>query len=160
MKKLILLFLLACGSYTLMPAADGSNQHLSPEEFRLKQKAVIIETAQLTPQEANAFFPVYFELQDRKQEINDKMWKEMRRVRGNNMSEAEYAKMVETINSTRVDLAQLENDYLAKFRRILSNKKIFMVQRAELRFNREILKGMHRGGPPPGRPKGNTSNVR
>ena len=42
--------------------------------------------------------------------------------------------------------------YLGKFKKILSSKKIFLVQRAEMRFHREMIKGMNRG-----KDKGNDS---
>ena len=43
----------------------------SPEEFQAKQKAFITEKAALTPEEAEAFFPLFFELQKRKFKIDD-----------------------------------------------------------------------------------------
>ena len=71
MKKLIVLFIVMCSFIPLSWAMDGCNQHLSPDEFRAKQKAYITEKAGLTKEEAAKFFPVYFELQDRKKQLND-----------------------------------------------------------------------------------------
>ena len=39
---------------------------------------------------------------------------------------------------------KLERDYYEKFKKILSNKKIYMVQKAEMRFHRELLKSANR----------------
>ena len=36
--------------------------------------------------------------------------------------------------------------YFDKFKKILPCKKIYLVQRAEMRFHRELLKGMHKKG--------------
>ena len=66
MRKLIALVVLLCGFMPVLWAADGCDQHLSREEFRAKQKAFIIEQAGLNKEEAAKFFPVYFELQDKK----------------------------------------------------------------------------------------------
>ena len=74
MKKLIVLFIVMCSFIPLSWAMDGCNQHLSPDEFRAKQKAYITEKAGLTKEEAAKFFPVYFELQDRKKQLNDEAW--------------------------------------------------------------------------------------
>ena len=49
---------------------------------------------------------------------------------------------------------RLEKTYYEKFKKILSNKKIYLVQRAEMRFNRELLKGMHHKGGEPQKPQG------
>lgn len=72
MKKLIVLLVMMCGLAPVLRAADGCNQRLSPAEFRAKQKAYITEKAGLTKEEAVKFFPLYFELQDKKKEQNDK----------------------------------------------------------------------------------------
>ena len=37
----------------------------------------------------------------------------------------------------------LPANWMKKFQKILSNKKIYLIQRAEMRFHRELLKGMH-----------------
>ena len=53
MKRLIILLFIICGFSPLIWAVDGCNQErLSPEEFRAKQKAFIIEKAGLTKEEA------------------------------------------------------------------------------------------------------------
>ena len=81
MKKLIVLFIVMCSFIPLSWAMDGCNQHLSPDEFRAKQKAYITEKAGLTKEEAAKFFPVYFELQDRKKQLNDEAWNLLRKGR-------------------------------------------------------------------------------
>ena len=43
---------------------------------------------------------------------------------------------------------------MRSLRRYISNKKIYLVQRAEMRFNRELLKGMHHKGGEPQKPQG------
>ena len=131
MKKVIALVVLLCGFMPVLWAADGCDQHLSREEFRAKQKAFIIEQAGLSKQEAAKFFPVYFELQDKKKKLNDESWDLMRKGKDAN---------------NRIAADQLDKTYLSKFKKILSSKKIFLVQRAEMRFHREMIKGMNRKG--------------
>ena len=46
--------------------------------------------------------------------------------------------------NNRIAADQLDKTYLGKFKKILSSKKIFLVQRAEMRFHREMIKGMNR----------------
>ena len=42
----------------------------------------------------------------------------------------------------------MDKTYFEKFKKILSCKKIYLVQRAEMRFHRELLKGVrdNKGG--------------
>lgn len=146
MKKLIALLVLLCGFMPLLWAADGCDQHLSREEFRTKQKAYIIEQAKLTKEEAAKFFPIYFELQDKKKKLNDESWNLMRKGKDDKTTEAQYKEINEKIAENRIAADQLDRTYLSKFNKILSSKKIFLVQRAEMRFHREMIKGMHRKG--------------
>ena len=143
MKKLIALLVLLCGFMPLLWAADGCEQHLSREEFRTKQKAYIIEQAKLTKEEAAKFFPIYFELQDKKKKLNDESWNLMRKGKDDKTTEAQYKEINEKIAENRIAADQLDRTYLGKFNKILSSKKIFLVQRAEMRFHREMIKGMH-----------------
>ena len=146
MKKLIALLVLLCGFMPLLWAADGCDQHLSREEFRTKQKAYIIEQAKLTKEEAAKFFPIYFELQDKKKKLNDESWNLMRKGKDDKTTEAQYKEINEKIAENRIAADQLDRTYLGKFNKILCSKKIFLVQRAEMRFHREMIKGMHRKG--------------
>lgn len=57
MKKLIVLLVMMCSFAPVLRAADGCDQHLSPTEFRAKQKAYITEKAGLTKEEAAKFSP-------------------------------------------------------------------------------------------------------
>lgn len=148
MKKLIVLLLVMCSFAPLLWAMDGCNQHLSPDEFRAKQKAYITEKAGLTKEEAAKFFPVYFELQDRKKQLNDEAWGLLRKGKDEKTTEAQYDEILEGVYDARISINRLEKSYFEKFKKILSSKKIYLVQRAEMRFNRELLKGMHRGGDP------------
>ena len=145
MKRLIILLFIICGFTPLLWAMDGCNQQrLSPEEFRAKQKAFIIEKAGLNKEEAAKFFPVYFELQDKKIALNDKAWGLLRKGKDDKTTEAQYAEILKGVYDARSASDKLERDYYEKFKKILSNKKIYMVQKAEMRFHRELLKSANR----------------
>lgn len=149
MKKLIVLFVMMCSFAPLIWAADGCNQHLSPTEFRAKQKAYIIEKAGLTKEEATKFFPLYFELQDKKKELNDKAWGLIRQGKDEKTTEAQYDAIMEGVYDFRIATDRLDKTYFVKFRKILSAKKLYLVQKAEMRFHRDLLKGMRsKGGAP------------
>ena len=141
MKRLIILLFIICGFSPLIWAVDGCNQErLSPEEFRAKQKAFIIEKAGLTKEEAAKFFPVYSELQHKKKALNDKAWGLIRKGKDDKTTEAQYAEIMEGVYDARIASDQLERTYYEKYKKILSNKKIYMVQKAEMRFHKELLK--------------------
>ena len=146
MRKLIAWVVLLCGFMPVLWAADGCDQHLSREEFRAKQKAFIIEQAGLSKEEAAKFFSVYFELQDKKKKLNDESWDLMRKGKDDKTTEAQYKEINEKIAENRISADQRDTTYLGNFNKIRSSKKIFLVQRAEMRFHREMIRGMHRKG--------------
>ena len=141
MKKLIILFALLLGLNNIW-AVDGTDQKLTPDEFRAKQKAFITQQAGLTDDEAAKFFPVYFELQDRKKQINDNAWNLLRKAKDDNTTEAQYGEILEKVYDSRIASDRMEKAYFLRFKKILSCKKLYEVQRAEMRFHRELLKGM------------------
>lgn len=143
MKKLSVLMVALFGLMLSVWAGDGTCQQLSREEFRAKQQPFLTEKAGLTREEAAKFFPLYFEMQDRKQKLNDNAWKLLRQGKNENTTESQYGEILEGVYDARVASSELEQTYLKKFQKILSNKKIYLIQRAEMRFHRELLKGMH-----------------
>lgn len=52
------------------------------------------------------------------------------------------------VYDARIASDRLDKTYFEKFKKILSCKKIYLVQRAEMRFHRELLKGVrdNKGG--------------
>ena len=144
MKKLSILLVMVLGFLPLLYAANGCDQRLSPDQFRAKQQAYITDKANLTKEEASRFFPIYFELQDQKKKLSDEAWAQIRNGRNEDTTDAEYNKILERVYDSRIASDKLEKSYFEKFKKILSCKKIYMIQRAEIHFHRELLKGVKR----------------
>lgn len=156
MKRIVVMLIVCCSCMFRVWAVDGCNQNrMGQQEFRAKQQAFITEKAQLTETEAENFFPVYFELQDRKKQLNDEIWKLYKKGRGEDISESQYEEILVGISDIRLEISRLEKTYLEKFKKVLSSKKIYMVQHAELKFHRYLVKGMQRSEkkPPFNKPK-------
>ena len=49
-----------------LQAQDKKKPGFTKEEFRARQEAYLTQKAEITQEEATKFFPIYFELQDRK----------------------------------------------------------------------------------------------
>mgnify|MGYP000538493947 FL=1 len=60
---------------------QAQNTKFSKEEFRNRQKEFFIQQAGLSNDEAQKFFPLYFELQDKKQAYNKEAWQKLRQGR-------------------------------------------------------------------------------
>lgn len=146
MKRLIVLLIMACSIVPVLVASDGMHQQrLSEQEFRAKQQAYITEKAGLTKDEAERFFPVYFELQDKKKKLNDEAWGWLRKGKQEGVTEEQYSEILEEVYDARIAAERLEKTFFEKFRKILSSEKIYKVMRAEMRFHRDLLKEMRKG---------------
>lgn len=127
--------------------AQEKKECMSKEQFRERQKQYFADKADLTQEEAAKFFPLYFELQDKKFSYNKEMWGKMHKIReSKNVSDAEYSRITEDLIKTRLTIDELELEYLRKYKKVLSPKKIYNIQRAEMKFSRELLKdaGKHK----------------
>ena len=112
----------------------------SATEYWNQQKAFFTEKAQLTQDEAAAFFPIYNELQQKKRELNRDIRRVMRELDGAQSTEEQSLKAIDAQAETNIKIAELEKEYLQKFKQILPASKILKVQNAEEQFNSQILK--------------------
>ena len=141
-----LIMVLAAFTICMISAMGNPNDKkecLSPNEFQQRYQNYISQQAKLTVEEAAAFFPIYNECQEKKNQLNSQIWKLRKEARGKELTEKEYQRMLEEIAQLRVQIDELDKSYLPCYHKVLSYKKIFDVQGAELRFHREMLKEMN-----------------
>ena len=53
---------------------------------------------------------------------------------------------MEDVIQARIAADELELEYVRKYKQFLPAKKIYLLQKAEMRFHREMIKGMNRKG--------------
>ena len=116
--------------------------HFSPEEFQAKQREYITEKAGLTAQEADAFFPLFFELQKKKFDLERDARKDFKKQRGEQMTEEECRAFVYNMADVKIEIAKLEREYADKYLEVLSPCKVRRVQHAEGSFQRDLMKKM------------------
>jgi len=146
---LLLLFGLISANISLFAQRDDKRK-AEFEQFKEKRVAFITEAMELNAEQANAFWPLYNEWQDKKFELNRQMRKAvfdfMRAEKaGNTHTESEYRDMVNLSTQYKINDAKLEEEYLDKFSKVIPYEKIFRYQQAELQFARQMLN--QRGGP-------------
>jgi len=147
MKKVLLLILLTISSLPQLLLAQNENNswRLSREEFEARHQSYISKYAELTEAEAKKFFPLYKELQDKRREYSEAAHKMMRDLHGENVSEAQYKSILESLSNNAIANETMEKMYLDKFKDVISYKKIFKIKEAESRFRQDLVRGMGRG---------------
>ncbi|MBO5796442.1 MAG: hypothetical protein J6R28_07330 [Bacteroides sp.] len=142
MKKVFLLItvLVSLLSFSCVDVATAQ-ERLSREQFKIKQQTYLMEKAGLTVEESAKFFPIYFELQDKKTEINNSYWKVFQNIKPGETTEAQYKEILTTIYDTRIRIDKLEQSYSEKFLKIISAEKLCKIFMAETNFHRDLMRG-------------------
>lgn len=146
MKKLIftLALVLMSASAGMSQETEKKRRHFSPEEFQKKQKEFMIEKARLTDEQANAFFPLFFELQKKKFDLEHNVRKEIKFRRKEKPTEEQCRQFVNKMAEVKVEVAKLEQAYVEKYLEVVSPCKLLEIQHAEHLFQRHLMKEMTR----------------
>jgi hypothetical protein len=150
MKKSVFISLLTCfclvGLVSAQPDSKGDKRKEGFERFRAKRIAFITEKVKLTPEEAEAFWPLANELQEKKYDLNKPLREERRKQKASKtpLTEADYLKIIDANADISVKEAQLNREYLEKIKKTLSAEKIFKYQRAEEEFMRQMFSPKNR----------------
>lgn len=144
MKKLIFISILSIFAFTLLRAQERRGG-ASPEMFeKIKAEKISFFTSKLdlTPAEAQAFWPVYNEYEKKRFEIQRQIHDFER------MSDEAYAKLSETeiekMTNNYIELfereASLRKEYHKQFQKILPKKKVLLMYRTENEFRSHMIR--------------------
>ncbi len=140
MKHVLLLLVLMSICLSNAFAQNGPKK-FDANAFRAEQERIIKQEVNLTPEEANAFFPLYHEMNKKRFEANRDVRKEMKEILSSGkITDAQYLKMVDNQLDVKVKENEIEKEYYAKFKKILPAEKVFKVSMAEMKMNKELLK--------------------
>ncbi len=168
MHRIVLLVALAISSAPSIHAQEEELPPLSDErmkEVKAQKSAYITSKLSLTPDEAQKFWPIYNEM-DEKQDAIRKELRELHKSQkkdGREMTEAEAAQLIDKALASRQKELDLEKAYAEKFKKSIGAVKTVQLKKAERDFHREVLKKFRermeerRGGDGSGRGKGDGS---
>lgn len=144
---------------TLLTVNKNAAQTPAREKLDAYRIAFFTKRLNLTPQEAEKFWPVYNEFQAKKNGIQVERTNIGRNVNQNelNMSEKEMIEAADKLISLELQEANLAQEYHRKFKEILSPVKVLRLYQAEnqyrlmllqeLRQNQELRNNLQKKGP-------------
>lgn len=142
MKKIIapILFLLV----TTFSFAQGHKE--KQEKIKALKVAYITEQLQLTSDEAQKFWPIYNDYQEKQFDLrHEKMRAILGKLDAGNidkLSEKEASSLLTQMESIEETLFTLQKKFIKDLQGIMSDKKIMKLKKAEGDFNRHLLKQM------------------
>lgn len=114
------------------------------EKIKAYKVSFLTTELELTPSEAEKFWPIYNAYDDKQFELrHQKMKAYMERLDDDNInsiSEKEAAVVLAQMESTDKELYLLREKYNSNLKKILSAKKILKLKKSEDDFNRKLLK--------------------
>jgi len=132
MKKLIVGLLLIC-FFTVTTYAQGGKQR---KNIQAQKVAYITQQLELTPEEAEVFWPIYNKFQSDKESINKK-YKAPKRM--TNMSDAELEQHIQNTFKKDEELLALKKSFFKDMKSKFSIRRVAKLMDAEKSFRKEIL---------------------
>jgi hypothetical protein len=137
MKKGIIVLL----ALTILTITKGAAQNQGREKLEAYRIAFFTQRLNLTPQEAEKFWPVYNEFQNKRNAIQTDRMMLNRNVNQNelNMSEKEMTEAGDKLISLQLQEANLAMEYHKRFREILTPAKVIRLYQAENLYRIQLL---------------------
>jgi hypothetical protein len=140
MKKRVLVFMSAV-LISVTAFAQRGNPDFDFEKFKSQKIAFITEKLNLSPKEAQEFWPVYNQFENEKMELQQRRRELEEKTRNENvkMTDQEIIKTTRSIAATFKKEAELTEGYNEKFLKILPPQKVLQLYRAENQFRAHMF---------------------
>jgi len=136
-KRLITALLFLFCVYTAVTFAQEANDNADKKEnIEAMKVAFITQKLDLTPQEAQQFWPVYNQYNDKVKELRKKRRQDKREARSNfdELTDKEVEQVINNDMACRQKELDLQKEYHEKFKEVLPIKKVARLYAAEEQF--------------------------
>jgi hypothetical protein len=125
----------------LFPLIKISAQNTALEKLNAYKIAFFTRSLNLTTQEAEKFWPVYNEFQDKRTQIQQERSQLNRRINQTamTMSDSQRSEAGDNLIALEVREANLSLEYHKKFKEILSPAKVLRLYQAENQYRQQLL---------------------
>ena len=155
MKTIVSLYFLLLFSFALAAQPPGGGRpKMDREDIESMKIAFLTRKLNLSPEEAQKFWPVYNSFSDEIKNIKEGRAERMKDSKENfaNMSDKDVEKLIDTEISSRQQELDVLKKYHSQFKQTLPIKKVALLYRAEEDFKRELIekiraKRMEKRGP-------------
>ena len=126
------------------------------EKMMAEKIAFLTLEVGLTPEEAQAFWPVYNQVEKEKDEAMFTMihaYKEMSKAMDEKKGEKEISALLDKYLDAQKKVNEVENGIAAKYKAVLPVEKVAKLYVAEEKFRRQQIRKLHHGGEGKPQPK-------
>ena len=104
-------------------AQDNKRPRFSPEEYKAKLEAYIMQKAELTPSEAEKVFPIFREMKTKQFELMKKAQKYRNRPADQFKTDNDYRDALAEMGELNIEGAKIEAAYYKKMCKVVSSNK-------------------------------------
>ena len=137
MKRYLLLLFFCALSFAGTTALAQERQ--SKERVEAAKIAFLTDKMELTSEQAQKFWPLYNEYESKRRELI-KSYRSGYKQNADELTEQEAKARIDMMFTTREKELALEQEYAAKYARIISNKQLVKLYRGERDFTKLLLK--------------------
>lgn len=140
MKKLLLILLL--GLVTNMSFSQAEDRI---EKIKALRVAYITERLDLKPEEAQKFWPIFNQFDDKMtilQKQKRQLMHKLRPENANNLSEKETMQLMDEDERIESEMQQNKRQLVKNLQGVIPNQKILMLRQIEIEFKEKLLKQM------------------
>lgn len=126
----------------VLNAQEGKGRQEHMEKFRSMKIAYFTENLELTPEEAEKFWPLYNDFETRKREVSRQRYRRSRNMDEelSNMTDQEAARMADDIIISRRKEVELSEAFHKDLKKIFPPKKVMKYYITEHQFREYMLR--------------------
>jgi hypothetical protein len=150
MTKYMLIIIAFLSALTAVNGQHGRDFDGKREKIKALKVAYITEKLQLTPEEAERFWPVYNEFDQKRHNLEIEI---SGQAIGKNpdialMTDAEVDQLIRERLKREEQVLELKQEYFLKFKEVLTIKKVYRLYEAEMGFKKLLLERLQEGQRP------------
>lgn len=141
MKNLICIL---CISFFCTFSFTAQDRKDSKEKIKALKISYLTEQLNLTPKEAQKFWPIYNAYSEAQHDLRNKQRSELKNAINNNeeieaLNESDAEKLISLKLSIDKELYESQKDFVNKIKQVISYKKIIKLHVAEMEFGRKLM---------------------
>ncbi len=142
------LMLLPFASVSAQEETDSvkSNSHKWLSDVKDYKYQMLEREAQMTEEQAEQFFPLYQEMEQKVFTANLEARRMEMQISDNfdNATDEDFKQAALALSRVKIIEAEIEQEYYPQFARILTDKQLFLLKRAETHFATDMLRHYNR----------------
>ncbi|MCK5821687.1 MAG: hypothetical protein KAH17_07370 [Bacteroidales bacterium] len=145
-RRLIITLILISVPIFLMAQRQGRRFDEYFEKYKSERVAYLTQKLDLEVTEAEKFWPIYNEYQNKRETMMKKGRPQWRRLDMDSLSDTQMKEMMDAKIQGDLKMAKLALEYHKKFQAILPIKKVFILHHAEQSFMSHMIQRLRESG--------------